>query len=135
MASGDPTPLPKPLGLLAELTHRCPLRCPYCSNPPVEGQRREQNGRHLGQFRRLDAESAEPEPAARAVDRPGEQHRDEHEGHDPGQRPDELLVAVGAVVDAHHDRQHRDAGQGIEDLPGDEVIGLARLPPRFRTRP
>jgi pyrroloquinoline quinone biosynthesis protein E len=22
-----------PLGLLAELTHRCPLHCPYCSNP------------------------------------------------------------------------------------------------------
>jgi pyrroloquinoline quinone biosynthesis protein E len=22
-----------PLGLLAELTHRCPLACPYCSNP------------------------------------------------------------------------------------------------------
>jgi pyrroloquinoline quinone biosynthesis protein E len=22
-----------PLGLLAELTHRCPLQCPYCSNP------------------------------------------------------------------------------------------------------
>ena len=26
------TPAP-PLALLAELTHRCPLRCPYCSNP------------------------------------------------------------------------------------------------------
>ncbi len=25
--------LSKPLGLLAELTHRCPLGCPYCSNP------------------------------------------------------------------------------------------------------
>jgi pyrroloquinoline quinone biosynthesis protein E len=25
--------LHKPLGLLAELTHRCPLGCPYCSNP------------------------------------------------------------------------------------------------------
>jgi len=25
--------LPKPIGLLAELTHRCPLGCPYCSNP------------------------------------------------------------------------------------------------------
>ena len=25
--------LPAPVGLLAELTHRCPLRCPYCSNP------------------------------------------------------------------------------------------------------
>jgi pyrroloquinoline quinone biosynthesis protein E len=28
------TPIvPAPIGLLAELTHRCPLRCPYCSNP------------------------------------------------------------------------------------------------------
>ena len=25
--------LPRPLGLIAELTHRCPLGCPYCSNP------------------------------------------------------------------------------------------------------
>lgn len=25
--------MPAPLGLLAELTHRCPLACPYCSNP------------------------------------------------------------------------------------------------------
>ena len=25
--------VPNPLGLLAELTHRCPLGCPYCSNP------------------------------------------------------------------------------------------------------
>jgi pyrroloquinoline quinone biosynthesis protein E len=24
---------PPPIGLLAELTHRCPLGCPYCSNP------------------------------------------------------------------------------------------------------
>jgi PqqA peptide cyclase len=24
---------PPPLGVLAELTHRCPLQCPYCSNP------------------------------------------------------------------------------------------------------
>ena len=27
-----PVPGP-PLGMLAELTHRCPLQCPYCSNP------------------------------------------------------------------------------------------------------
>ncbi len=27
------TAIAPPLGLLAELTHRCPLRCPYCSNP------------------------------------------------------------------------------------------------------
>ena len=24
---------PRPFAILAELTHRCPLRCPYCSNP------------------------------------------------------------------------------------------------------
>lgn len=31
---GDVGPvLEPPLALLAELTHRCPLRCPYCSNP------------------------------------------------------------------------------------------------------
>src|SRR5271169_1301700 len=27
------TPVAPPVGLLAELTHRCPLGCPYCSNP------------------------------------------------------------------------------------------------------
>jgi PqqA peptide cyclase len=27
------TAVEAPLALLAELTHRCPLRCPYCSNP------------------------------------------------------------------------------------------------------
>ena len=33
-ANGEtPKPLHNPLGLLAELTHRCPLGCPYCSNP------------------------------------------------------------------------------------------------------
>jgi len=26
-------PAPRPFSLLAELTHRCPLHCPYCSNP------------------------------------------------------------------------------------------------------
>jgi pyrroloquinoline quinone biosynthesis protein E len=32
MAS-DSKGLSPPLGMLAELTHRCPLACPYCSNP------------------------------------------------------------------------------------------------------
>src|SRR5271170_5277801 len=33
MATNGNVPLHTPLGLLAELTHRCPLGCPYCSNP------------------------------------------------------------------------------------------------------
>src|SRR5439155_2513785 len=32
-ASQSTPPIPAPLGLLAELTHRWPLACPYCSNP------------------------------------------------------------------------------------------------------
>jgi pyrroloquinoline quinone biosynthesis protein E len=28
-----PVKIDAPVGLLAELTHRCPLQCPYCSNP------------------------------------------------------------------------------------------------------
>jgi pyrroloquinoline quinone biosynthesis protein E len=31
--NGSTTPRPKPLWLLAELTYRCPLQCPYCSTP------------------------------------------------------------------------------------------------------
>ena len=31
--SKTPEPLGSPLALLLELTHRCPLQCPYCSNP------------------------------------------------------------------------------------------------------
>ena len=34
------TRIDPPLALLAELTHRCPLHCVYCSNP-LELQRRE----------------------------------------------------------------------------------------------
>ena len=33
MTPNGQSPLHSPLGLLAELTHRCPLGCPYCSNP------------------------------------------------------------------------------------------------------
>src|SRR5215831_10005184 len=33
LATSNGTIIPAPLGLLAELTHRCPLGCPYCSNP------------------------------------------------------------------------------------------------------
>ncbi len=33
MKSSNFATLHKPLGMLAELTHRCPLGCPYCSNP------------------------------------------------------------------------------------------------------
>src|SRR5918994_738288 len=33
MGEGKRISIPPPVSLLAELTHRCPLQCPYCSNP------------------------------------------------------------------------------------------------------
>ena len=33
MTARQPPPPLAPIGLLVELTHRCPLGCPYCSNP------------------------------------------------------------------------------------------------------
>jgi len=33
---------PRPYTLIAELTYRCPLRCPYCSNPEDLAERREE---------------------------------------------------------------------------------------------
>jgi pyrroloquinoline quinone biosynthesis protein E len=42
VASSSSAVLHKPLGLLAELTHRCPLGCPYCSNPLALDRREEE---------------------------------------------------------------------------------------------
>ena len=33
MSATEPHRISPPVSLLAELTHRCPLQCPYCSNP------------------------------------------------------------------------------------------------------
>jgi len=37
-----PPPDPAPVGMLAELTYRCPLHCPYCSNPVNTGPYRDE---------------------------------------------------------------------------------------------
>ena len=51
----DPRAEP-PIGMLAELTHRCPLRCPYCSNPlELEGRSDELS---TAEWRRVFAEAA-----------------------------------------------------------------------------
>jgi pyrroloquinoline quinone biosynthesis protein E len=45
----------RPYALLAELTHRCPLACPYCSNPVHSAQSRELD---TGQWTRVIREAA-----------------------------------------------------------------------------
>ncbi|KQT45290.1 pyrroloquinoline quinone biosynthesis protein PqqE [Aureimonas sp. Leaf454] len=50
-------PPPPPLGILAELTHRCPLRCTYCSNPLELDQRSSELDTQT--WKRVFAEAAE----------------------------------------------------------------------------
>jgi pyrroloquinoline quinone biosynthesis protein E len=45
----------RPFGLLAELTHACPLHCPYCSNPLELTARREELG--TGEWQRVLTEA------------------------------------------------------------------------------
>jgi len=49
--------IPRPYGLLAEFTHACPLRCPYCSNPLELAKRSEELP--VAVWERVMAEAAE----------------------------------------------------------------------------
>lgn len=49
--------MPNPIGILMELTHRCPLHCPYCSNP-LELDRRSQEMDTATVLRVLDEAAA-----------------------------------------------------------------------------
>ena len=71
----------RPYLLLAELTYRCPLHCPYCSNPPL--------GRAGGELSTADWQRVLREAAQLGVLHVG------FSGGEPLQRPDlEELVAV-----------------------------------------
>ncbi len=48
--------IPRPYALLAELTHRCPLHCPYCSNPT---QARNNHELTTDEWKRVIREAAE----------------------------------------------------------------------------
>ena len=83
-----------PAGLLAELTHRCPLQCPYCSNPlemeraaaEIERRglgRRVPSGRRDGRaaiasLRRRADRAARPAENSRACRRGGALHQPDH---------------------------------------------------------
>jgi pyrroloquinoline quinone biosynthesis protein E len=49
--------IPRPMNLIAELTYRCPLRCPYCSNPLDYGRIRD--GLDTGDWDQVFREASE----------------------------------------------------------------------------
>jgi hypothetical protein len=74
------------------------------------------------------------EPAARAVHRRSEVHRDERKGDEAETRPDERRLAIEPVVDAHHDVQHRDAEQRPHALLDEKKRSAAVAVLRHRRR-
>ena len=116
-----PTRIDPPLALLAELTHRCPLACPYCSNPVnlerAAGELVEQD------WRRVLAEAAAlgvlqvhfsgGEPMARRDLLGADRRRD---GARPLQQPDHLRHAGRRARDRGLRRRRAEACPA--ELPG-----------------
>ena len=97
-----------PIGLLAELTHRCPLQCPYCSNPLAL----ERVNTELPTDEWLDGHAQAAElgvlqiaPVRRRADRPPRPRRDRRAG---GQGR--------ALHQPHHRRRAADARAAARSL-------------------
>jgi PqqA peptide cyclase len=135
---------PRPYALLAEITYRCPLHCPYCSNPVAtslrEAPRRPQGGRcSTGELTTDEWKRVIRDAAALGVLQIG------FSGGEPLARQDlaELireahdanlysnLITSGIGLDDHRVRELRDAGldsiqlsfQSDESNLADEIAG------------
>jgi PqqA peptide cyclase len=106
-AAGEAS-VPRPWTMLAELTHACPLRCPYCSNP-VELQRRSSE-LDTGTWQRVMAEAG----------RLGVVHA-HLSGGEPLLRRD-LVAIVRAARDAEIYTQLVTSGVGLDQGRLDELV-------------
>jgi hypothetical protein len=93
----------------------------------IEDQAGKEDRGNLGELGRLDAETTDAEPAPGPVDGRREQHSDEQHANQRQHGPDEEVVPVGAVVDPHGDRQHRDSHRRPQRLPHQKVVRLLGL--------
>jgi len=135
---------PRPYALLAEITYRCPLHCPYCSNPVAtslrEAPRRPQGGRcSTGELTTDEWKRVIRDAAALGVLQIG------FSGGEPLARQDladlireahdanlySNLITSGIGLDDHRVRELRDAGldsiqlsfQSDESRLADEIAG------------
>ncbi len=133
-------PLEPPLALLAELTHRCPLQCPYCSNPlalergeldTASWQRVLDEAAALGV---LQVHFSGGEPTAR-------RDLDALIAHAAKRKLYSNLITSGVLVDGARARALADAGldhvqisvQGREPVAADRVAGYRGAQAKKRT--
>jgi len=136
--------VPRPYALLAEITYRCPLHCPYCSNPVdasvCERPRRPQDGGYRnGELTTQEWKRVIGEAAALGVLQIGFSGGEPLARHDlvdliRGAREAKLytnLITSGIGLDDDRLRDLRDAGldsiqlsfQSDESTLGDEIAG------------
>ncbi|MCG8591695.1 MAG: pyrroloquinoline quinone biosynthesis protein PqqE [Proteobacteria bacterium] len=103
---------PRPYNLVAELTYRCPLRCPYCSNP-VDGLG-ERDALSADDWSRVFGEAAELGVLHVGLT-----------GGEPAARADlESIVAGAAAAGLYSHLVTAGAGRAIERLAGLQRAGL-----------
>ena len=124
-AAGNGAALYKPLGLLAELTHRCPLGCPYCSNPLALDRRGDELDTELGAGVRRGRGARRPAGASVRRRAGGAPRPRRHHGGGARRRPLHQSHHVGG-------RHHRGALRKLADAGLDHVqisIQDASAPP------
>ena len=87
----------------------------------------EDDGTELDEFRGLNVDGAEADPAAGAGDGfadAGDEDEEEGEGHADGEAPEEGLVEVEVVVEAVEEGHHAEADAEEGGLHDDVVIGV-----------
>ena len=113
---------PRPYALLAEITYRCPLHCPYCSNPvappvaasPCQAPRRQGGGYNNGELTTEDWKRVIREAAALGVLQIG------FSGGEPLARHD-LVELIRAAREANLYTNLITSGIGLDD---DHVLAL-----------
>ena len=92
-----------------------------------EDQCGKEHARELRKLRRLELENGKAHPAPGALDVTREQRDDEGDGDGPEDCPDQRLVPVGAVVDAHGEPEDRRAHDRPQALAHQEIVRVLFL--------
>ena len=115
---------PRPYALLAEVTYRCPLHCPYCSNPLQQGSGSERDNRRERWIADQAAVGSRSACGFRHRGRHSEQdHRRQHERHHS--ENDERRPPPGGLGEDHRGGQP-DHGRS-RSAGGDDREALAEM--------
>ena len=89
---------------------------------PLKDERGKQHADEFGKLGRLNPQSTDAEPPTGTIDGTAEEHGHQRQRDQANERPDEPVVAIGPVVDAHRHHQGDEADGGPHHLFDDETV-------------